>query len=683
MPRETPKIGICTLHDAPNYGAILQAFALQEVLKSMNLSPSFIRVMDDAIRINHPELRNRYARYAKILNVNEKVYDKTTDWYDAIIIGSDELWNLANGSIAPCKEYFGYGLRSKKIIAYAPSCNNCSVDLFRNYYRGQVNFGNFDHLSARDTNTRSLIKQISGRDAEIVLDPTLLMSFDSYLGDLNDKGYILVYEPYLRCDETEKVRKIRAFAATKQIPIYSVGNQFPWADKNVDPDPLQFVKYIQNAEYVVTSTYHGTVFSIIFQKQFCAFSQDNHKIVDLLAKLGLTSRIVRGELETIADGEINYQNVNDILDKERRKSINYLRSSLTYDEDCAGCGACKNICPNKAIQMVSDKKGFLYPKVTEIFCNHCDLCKERCPIPITPDPVRQIGIYAAKNRNDIERSKSSSGGPFVLLANHVLSQGGVVFGAAFNERLEVVHKIVCQKDEVESLQQSKYVQSDIGETYHRARSLLCRKLPVLFSGTPCQIQGLKSYLGCDPENLYTVDLVCHGVPSPKTFRDYKSFLEGAKQSPLVDICFRHKTMGQTQMVRATFANGEQYFGRIDQDPFYRLFLNNMILRPSCYQCKFSNFNRVADITLGDFWGVERTISEFDDGKGVSLVLVNTTKGKQLFDAISSGLTFVEVNQQQCLQQHLERPPEIPTNINEVWETYCTSGWKKIVEMFSK
>ena len=314
---------------------------------------------------------------------------------------------------------------------------------------------------------------------------------------------------------------------------------------------------------------------------------------------------------------------------------------------CSGCYACAAKCPKNCIKMVSDDEGFWYPQVDVSICIDCKLCEKTCPIlshePLAED-VNPIA-YAAKNKNDSVRLRSSSGGIFFALASDVLAQGGVVFGAAFDADFNVVHKCIERIEDMPALQGSKYVQSRIGDTYRQAQAYLTEGKRVFFSGTPCQIEGLLAYLGKSYDNLITQDLICHGVPSPMVWQKYVAYRRSAANGAQVaNVAFRNKKNGWARYsLQMDFENGIEYRATPDKDPMMQVFLKNLCLRPSCYDCGFKTISRKSDITLADYWGIKSIHPDMDDDKGASLVIIHSEKGRELFDRIREKLDCVETD----------------------------------------
>lgn len=318
-------------------------------------------------------------------------------------------------------------------------------------------------------------------------------------------------------------------------------------------------------------------------------------------------------------------------------------------KDCTGCHACYSICPQSCIFMETDNEGFWYPKVDYDKCVNCGSCIKVCPI-INEGPAANKPIaYACINNDEAIRLESSSGGIFTLVAEHVIGNGGVVFGVGFDEDFKVVHSYVKNKEWLGEFRGSKYVQSKIGDTYKQAKDFLKQGKEVLFTGTPCQISGLKSYLGRDYDNLFCMDNICHGVPSPKVWEKYVSYREHVASSKTRRIAFRRKDEGwKRYSVSFIFQNNTEYRKTLRDDLFMKAFLKNVCLRPSCYNCQFKTLHRESDITLADFWGIQRILPDMDDDKGTSLIFVNSTKGQAMFEKINDKILFKEVDINQAV-----------------------------------
>lgn len=322
-------------------------------------------------------------------------------------------------------------------------------------------------------------------------------------------------------------------------------------------------------------------------------------------------------------------------------------------KNCMGCHACANICPKKCITMKEDEEGFLYPQVDQEKCVDCHLCDKICPVI---NNKKRIGekprAFACINKNEIERMSSSSGGIFTILARQILNQGGVVFGVGFDENFEVAHMAIEKEEEIEKLQGSKYVQSRIGDSYQQAKKYLNEGRKVLFTGTPCQIGGLLAYLGKDYDNLYTQDIICHGVPSPGVWKKYLQYRECEANSKVAHIKFREKDKKwKPYFMHIKFENGEEYRQTMYKDPMFRMFFMHWCLRPACHACVFKDKLRLSDITLADFWGVKNVAPDMHDNKGTSLVLAHSEKGRALIEQIKDFMVCKEVDFEQAIKKN--------------------------------
>lgn len=357
---------------------------------------------------------------------------------------------------------------------------------------------------------------------------------------------------------------------------------------------------------------------------------------------------------------------------------------ITDKANCTGCTACYNICPKQSITMQSDHEGFLYPLVDDKTCIECGLCEKVCPVINYESTSKNevISAYAAHHKNKDTWYLSSSGGAFSSIVEYIYAKGGVVYGAAYNDEFQVCHERAESKDEALKFRGSKYSQSALYDVFKAVKNDLILGKLVLFSGTPCQIAGLQSFLRKDYENLLTVDLICHCVPSPKVFKDYIKYIERKYQKKIVHINMKDKTEGwPVQSPRIYFDDGTSLFGEYDSFLWEKIFYSYLAVRPSCHKCKFANLNRVGDITIGDYWRVEKIHPEFNHPNGVSLVLVNTDKGHKCFTCISDSLDYTNTNAQKALPNTLLYTTKPNPRRSNFWKDYSNLSFERLLKKY--
>ena len=379
---------------------------------------------------------------------------------------------------------------------------------------------------------------------------------------------------------------------------------------------------------------------------------------------------------------------------------------ISNPKDCCGCEACVQVCSKHCIDLHRDDMGFLYPHVNEELCIDCSLCEKVCPILHPFENKEPQQVFASKNTNANERKSSSSGGLFILLAKQVISHGGVVFGVTYDKEWNPVHSFSENMDGLAQFQGSKYVQSRIDGAYTKAKSFLDEGREVLFSGTPCQIAGLKHFLRKKYNNLLTVEVICHGVPSPGVWQDYlelirrpqgtsagnNTVLTSLNETPSIEgISFRDKQNGWRKfgfVVR--FSDDQSATGKFGlssvnaynineyhkENLYMKAFLNNLILRPSCFSCPAKAGKSNADISLGDFWSIKRFLKEWDDDGGVTLVYLNSDKGQDYFQHLACD--NIELNpairyNKMYYESTSEKYPS-----EKFWEAYRQQGLKSIL-----
>lgn len=367
---------------------------------------------------------------------------------------------------------------------------------------------------------------------------------------------------------------------------------------------------------------------------------------------------------------------------KREKTVPCLYSS---PYECCGCSACFSVCPVNAIQMKEDEEGFQYPHIDRIICVGCGRCEQVCQLKSKTEYNEPISIFAARNKSAENRLSGSSGGIFSLLAGYMESQGSVIYGAAFDSDFSVVHKRAAEKGEWTQFCKSKYVQSITGNIYASVKNDLEKGKPVLFTGTPCQIEGLNRYLSeTDTQKLLTCDVICHGVPSPKIWHDWLDEIRKKTGKNIGRINFRDKGKTGWHHSSLTVSNPEGDVlssGTHSDNSYSKMYFQHLIVRPSCHKCPYAGFKRAADLTLGDFWGIEKEFPDFDDDKGTSLVLCNSQKGLAVWNEVQVSTDSFTVMKSQCAQPNLLHATAESKNRRLFWKLYHRYGLNKTMKIF--
>ena len=356
--------------------------------------------------------------------------------------------------------------------------------------------------------------------------------------------------------------------------------------------------------------------------------------------------------------------------------------NIVNTEDCCGCSACASICGKDAITMVPDDFGFLYPKVDHAKCVDCGLCDKVCSFNPNYDKSLNLDMpdaYAVRHKDLSEIEKSRSGAAFIAISDHILECGGVVYGAGYTDHFRVVHKRAVSKEERDEFRGSKYVQSDMNSVFRQVKADLLEGLTVLFSGTPCQTSGLNAFIGKKlRDKLFLVDIVCHGVPAPFLWRDYLAFLEKKEGSKICRVNFRDKQEVGWHAHLETYKFDKQDVEKKVFSHFTYLFYQHIMFRHSCHKCYFCNTIRSSDLTLADYWGWEKTDPNFNsDDKGVSLVLINTSKGQSIFERVKDRMDFRKTDIENCLQPNLQHPSLMHPKRFKFEEEYKKYGFNYI------
>ena len=694
------RAGLITFHFAHHYGAQLQALATMKAIRALGhdcqiidyrlphttrtnqlfKKSASVRAMaaDAHTALHYGSFQRRFQRFeafvAEEMDLSPRRYTSVDQLrqdppeYDVYVAGSDQIWNpyiFADRQFDPAF-LLDFGGAARR-IAYAPSLG---VPKLPEDKAAELKgfLTPFSALSVREKRGQVLLKEAADRQARVVLDPTLLLNGDDWGALANPARR---KEPYILCyfvsDPGEAAPYALALSQKTGWPIVQLAGARRKIDGAAelvfDAGPREFLALFRDASAVVTNSFHGAAFSLQFQKNFFTSMSPKERaqptfsrIYSLLSRLGCADRIIGLDDTAPLEAKMDYGQVYERLEAARADSLAYLKAALEGTalpeeepepaapakpklcarEDCTGCTACAAVCPVNAITMEADHEGFLRPVVGES-CILCRKCEATCPMLHLPVPgPAPAQAHAVWNSDEVERVQSSSGGFFSLLARHVLEQGDAVFGTVLDETMTARHVCARSEGELAPMRGSKYVQSDLGNSFRQVKELLDAGTPVLFSGVPCQVDGLKHYLGKHYDNLLTCDLVCHGVPSPAVFRAWLDGLEAARNSKVTGVRFKDKSHGWSHpWLTVSFADGSVYTEDFNRTGYGRGFGMQLFLRPACALCKYTSTSRPADFTLADYWGLDPKLElPVERDKGVSMVLVNSARGQVVYDALA-------------------------------------------------
>lgn len=328
--------------------------------------------------------------------------------------------------------------------------------------------------------------------------------------------------------------------------------------------------------------------------------------------------------------------------------------------NCVICENCKNICPKNCINFEKEIESFKYPAVDKNLCINCDLCDSVCPAINIPSSKTLGEFFAVKNKNNKILEKSSSGGIFYTISEQVLKMKGCIIGAAFDDSFNVSHLIVEEIKDLTKLCGSKYVQSSMKSIVNTIKERLYNGQLVLFCGCPCQTAAVKNYVGDRKDNLILIDFICHGIVSPIVFNEYKKYLEKCYKSDIVEFNFRNKKNGWINSgPLVVFGNGKVYSTPLYKDVYMQGYFKNLNVRASCYSCSYKNFKSGSDLTMGDFWGIQRLIPEFYNYMGNSVLVINTHQGKKIWETVKHNFDYLPVEKSYILEEN--KGLEVPFN----------------------
>ncbi|MDL2207203.1 Coenzyme F420 hydrogenase/dehydrogenase, beta subunit C-terminal domain [Desulfovibrio sp. OttesenSCG-928-M16] len=677
------------------------------------------------------------TRLCQLKSHSTTVLPEAQTAYDAYLTGSDFIWNV-NGPFCYAKNFLAFAPEGKR-VAYAPSLGRTrkikAEYAGRGYWFKRLVQGMAPHISCREDVGATLLRNLADVSVEHVVDPTFLLSAQDWAPVMegahvpkkagecieNGDGYLLAY---ILDPDTVKENFAESLSVLLKLRVIWLSGRSAKVGKNLwETCPAGFLTLCRHAAFICTDSMHGVAFSLIFKKNFLFLDPASEvtngvrrttdpRISELLDLYALHDRVPNLASPPVVPEIPNFPHIDSILARRKEDSLAYLRKALEEavatpppplkEEEqlpslegtrrvplpdlsqCTGCAACFNACPDRAVSMHEGASGYLQPHVNEELCTECGACARSCPIlhrPTLPHD-EDVQVFAAWNENKDIRRKSSSGGMMpALVEGWAFRNGGVAAGVQFDAQMRAHFGLARNVQELQPFYGSKYVQADPGMVYREIQEHLERQRHVLFVGTPCQAAGLHAFLGTEHPQLLTVDLFCHGVPSPLLLRKYLQWCEAQYGAHIKNIWFRSKDVdGWSISLTVEFYDGRViYFPRRESGYFGLFTMKSYFLHPACFHCKFKGIDRISDISLGDFWGIdnENSLFKHDVRQGVSAVVARTKKGKDvllsLYDAKNIFLEKRTLDELKKSKSHYMWSPQRPIGYSEVMEAFTSSS----------
>ena len=741
------KVGILTFHSALNYGAVLQAYALKKMCDELGYETHIIdyayKGIDEAVAPVRRFLasKNKKRRLLKLVReISSYAGDKkkereflefrhrylaesvtcssvreieTLD-YDIYISGSDQIWNyqITGAEFDPV---FFLNLHSpaKKVI-YAASSQDTPFPLDMELKFKDLLIGIDAAVGIREEKLRDYVSDLTGLEYPVVLDPTLLagkkiMDKIPERNEIPDYPYILLYQidSNPASDISVKTLEQRFGCRVYTMTVPRIGSVH---GRRGDAGPETFLSLLKGANFLVTNSFHGVALSLIFEKQFFVYENSGvmSRIDSLLNKVSLLARKVKMVADIDPEDHIDFSAVAPVLKELQEESLLFLKRGLNGEktvrkkerdpvkavamrerkkEECCGCSACADACPVQAVRMENDQEGFLYPIIDEECCIHCGKCDKICGFHIVEQrksPFELPHAFGVKHKELVIRQNSRSGAAFVGFSDVVLAHGGTIYGAAMQDDFSVCHIRAENDKQRDRMRKAKYVQSSTVGIYPSVAADLKAGREVLFSGTPCQVAGLQAYLSdkkIQTDKLVCCDMICHGVPSPKIWKQYLEYIKKQYHGEILAASFRDKDFGWDSHCESFNVRGKSK--KIVAREYTDLFYEHIMFRPSCQNCQFANVNRPGDLTMGDFWGIEKQGHfDFDDNRGVSLVLVNTPRGEEIFNQAKTEFDWFETQLENCMQPTLVKPSAPSPRRSEFWSDYQRMPFDELLKKYT-
>ncbi len=572
-----------------------------------------------------------------------------------------------------------------------------------------INYKAFFNMYDTEASFKDFYQKSYGAN-EIITEALLLLQTNDY-----DKiaKKIEVKAPYLlldcMTDSSPLVSLAQRYAKAHKLEVVAMINEKKYnriTTRTVE-DPKEYISLVKEASFIVTDSFMSLYFAIIYHKSFLA--QDNPalpgKNKNFMKRLNLMENYVGKEEPDLTKSYAiaDLMQVEKLMNQVSTEAANHLFTCLPpvvkdcevsappkiMHSECCGCFACKEICPEGAIQMVQDNEGFYYPQVNDS-CTHCNLCVKTCiklehPQTVLYEPDYPKA-YCAMNTADDIRKQTTSGGVFPLIAQYGIEQRkGIVVGAAYDKELNVVPTIATDMDQVKAFYGMKYVKAQLEGIYPKVKQALENNQYVVYTGLPCECAGLKAFLQKDYENLFLIDKLCHSAPSPKIFKKYVEYIGNRYNSKVTNVRFRDKTKGwliHKTSITFEFADRKPLIVNARRNNYFRNYLNDNISMSGCAKCSYLVRNRVGDITLGDFWGIDKMDKGMFDNNGASLILVNTNKGAQMLDIIKNQLRIKPMTMGQAFKYNYRRPMKITSERSKIFERLDIESIDNLLEVYN-
>ena len=695
------QVGLMTWYQYENYGSVLQATALYYTVQKLGFQPKMIQYVPRGNREVVPsniisyyimKVINKLRNYPNIIytsteksklfsEFSKKIFTETTcvktfpelaglnDVFDVFICGSDQIWSPL------CFDenyFFPFVEVERKLISYAPSLGISKIENLYIEKKMKKLATRFAYLSCREEQGVQILRSLTGKKVEHVLDPTLLLNKEEWeILTGQDKNKKSIKEAYILCYFLGNPHTYDSFvqqlSEKLQLPFYVIP-QYTWQKKekhavSFEIGPSEFLELLKNASFVCTDSFHGTIFSLNFNIPFYALRRfkanepknQNSRLESVLKKTSMYNRLVdyKNDIDEKEILNIDFTEANEVLENEKKHSLNYLRNALNHavldnsantrnidffeiTKLCCGCGACAAICPTKAVQISTDSNGFEHYSINHSLCIQCKACKSVCPFCDINAPALHFskGMYSYQSNDICATMQSSSGGIGFDLAKIALQQGYEVCGCIYDTKQQrAKHIIINQDKKLTLLQGSKYIQS-ISSTAIKDLLSKCNEkddYEALFFGTPCEAAGVDKLFRKKGlrDKIIIVDLICHGVPTNLLWKKYlKDICQtyGLGNSPQVMFRGNHGKWVPLNMTIRHVSGAKVYEKNERQDDFYAFFRRSLCYMESCYECPYRE-RSAADIRIGDYWGPKFS----SQVHGVSMVIANTLIGKQCIE----------------------------------------------------